>query len=484
MATRYPSNRDFEPQPGIRREQPRSARPGNSASARSRSAAPRSGGYAPRDDYRASAGRRPSGQRAPQGQRPRQGRPPQGRPQPGRRPPQRRRRNSGNRFYGLLAALAGILVVAVLVILLVKPFGRKPAPVATNVADSAPVQSANAGAADTNAGAAGASAFEGVEDLEETRTLDSYSSLNAALGDADADVGSLSAEDMAQVSDLSINTNLPSEWLNVLLLGTDERYLNDSARTDSMMICSINRNTGEVKLASIQRDLAIDFTGLVKKYPGTYRINAANYFGGPKLAMKVVNEKFGMNIQYYVVVNFFGFQRIAQQLGGIDIDITEDEMRLINQYAKHAWKVGKRAGIDISDLEYEVLTTYGQDTHLNGTQTLAYARIRKLDGGDYMRSERQRAVLGKLMEKVKTKNALEIATMATSMLDQVKTNLELNDIINTAMLVAGNGISGMKSMRLPVTGTYSEERRNDDAMLWDCDFATNAVQLYNFIYES
>ena len=85
----------------------------------------------------------------------------------------------------------------------------------------------------------------------------------------------------------------------------------------------------------------------------------------------------------------------------------------------------------------------------------------------------------------KNRNALEIATMATSMLDQVRTNLELNDVINTALLVAGSDVGNIKSFRLPVTGTYKEERREKGgAMLWDCDFATNAVQLYNFIYES
>ena len=62
----------------------------------------------------------------------------------------------------------------------------------------------------------------------------------------------------------------------------------------------------------------------------TYRINAANYFGGPNLAMRTVNEKFNMNIQSYVMVNFYGFQRIAERLGGIDIDISEEEMNSIN----------------------------------------------------------------------------------------------------------------------------------------------------------
>lgn len=493
MATRYPTNDPYEPKPGIRREQPRSARPGAAPSRSTAARRPADGRYASQGGYRSGTGQRSAAPRPQQGQRsagqrPQQGqqryagqRPQQGRrPQPSRRPPQRRRR-ANNRFYGLLAAVAGILVVLVLVFAVIKPFGRKKNPSAVDAANtraSAQVnEPADQGADDI---------FAGVEDVgTESQDLSSYSSLNDALGDSSANVGSLAEADMAQVSDLSINTSLPTDWLNVLLLGTDERTLSASARTDSMIICSINRNTGEVKLSSIQRDLAIDYTGLVKKYPGNYRINAANYFGGARLAMKVVNEKFGMNIQYYVMVNFFGFQRIAQQLGGVDIDITEEEMNLINKWARDAYYIAKDSNIDISDLQYEMLETYGENTHLNGTQTLAYARIRKSSGGDYMRAERQRMVLAKLASKVKNRNALEIATMATSMLDQVKTNLEVNDIINTALLVSGSDLNNIKSFRLPVAGTYTEERREKGgAMLWDCDFAANAVQLYNFIYET
>ena len=83
----------------------------------------------------------------------------------------------------------------------------------------------------------------------------------------------------------------------------------------------------------------------------------------------------------------------------------------------------------------------------------------------------------------KNLNALEIASLGASMIDQVRTNMEINDIINVAIVVAGNGIGGFETLQLPVNGTYKQETRNDEAMLYDCDFAANSTQLYNFIYE-
>lgn len=492
MATQYPSNRSPEIQPGISRrpaQRPPQSRAGygastgyrsggsrpagsRPASAGTRQGAPRyAGNSRPSGAYRQPASRQPA-QRAPQARRPQQGYS----AGPGRRPAPRRGRGPRRNYTGLVAALAAVLVLVV-VLVVVKPFDRGNDVVAANVNGDpgrAGVQSQGDGTLAQD------DAF--AQDGTVSQAAIDDGSLQQALADSEANVGSLSAADMAQVHDLSINTSLPSEWLNVLLLGTDERELSESARTDSMMICSINQNTGEVKLSSIQRDLAIEYTD-IGRYNGTYRINAANFFGGSKLAMKTVNEKFKMNIQYYVMVNFFGFQRIAEQLGGINIDISQEEMEQINVWALDAWKIAQAAGIDVSDVKYKKLKKYGENVHLNGTQTLAYARIRKLDGGDYARSERQRKVLAKLAEKVKDKNALEIASMASTMLGQVKTNMEINDIVNTALLVAGNGISNIKTLRLPVTGTYTEERRNDDAMLWDCDFDANATQLYNFIYE-
>ena len=158
-------------------------------------------------------------------------------------------------------------------------------------------------------------------------------------------------------------------------------------------------------------------------------------------------------------------------------------MNAINYWAKNAYKIAVKHGIDVSDVTYAKLETYGPNTHLNGTQALGYARIRKLNGGDYMRAERQRKVLGKLMEKTKTLTPMEIAALAVGMYDQVRTNIDVKEISSVALKVAGNGLMGFETMQLPVQRTFQQETRKGDSRLWDCDFQTNALQLYNFIYE-
>ena len=384
----------------------------------------------------------------------------------GRRQPPRYRKPQG-RFYAFIA-VAAVLIVAV-VLLVTRP-GRQPDVPVNNVVTptEAPAVAANAGFVD-----------EADPGQEEQTQYANVADMLAATGNQ---VEGLSEDKMVKVEGLNIKEGLPSEWLNVLLLGTDERVLSDSGRTDAMMICSINTTTGEVKLTSIMRDLGVTFKD-IGEFNGTYGINAANYFGGPKLAMRTVNELFDMNIQNYVMVNFFGFGKIAQRLGGVEVDITEEEMNIINKDIVTQFKVAYREGITDFDPEQKKLETYGPNTHLNGNQTLAYARIRHLDGGDYMRTTRQQTVLKKLLEKAKKLSAIDLAMLGTEMLPMIKTNMELEYILKIAGTVMGNGITNLETFRLPVNGTYKEEVRKEKSLLWDCDYVTNAVKLYDFIYE-
>lgn len=439
------------------------ARPQSGARPVSRNGAPRSG--APR-----SGSARPQGNRAPQGARPSGSRPPQG-----RRPAPRRRKRTQPRFFIIL----GVVIIALIVALILIFGGSKGNDPVQPMATPVPVTS-NAGMSNatintqTNVAAADPNAAASPEGA-------AHSTLQDWLADEDAEMEGLSAEEMVKVQDLSVNTSLPKDWTNILLLGTDQRTLNESCRTDAMIICSINPSTGEVKLTSIMRDLAVKFDNL-GKYNGTYRINAANYFGGPELAIKTVNECFDMNIEHYVMVNFFGFQKIAQALGGIEVNISEEEMNHINHNAvEQAW-AAHNAGINESDQINEYLTTYGENTHLNGRQTLAYARIRKIDS-DFSRADRQRTVLVKLLEKLKSKSAAEIIALAGSMSDSVATNMNINDIIEVALQVIQSGISNVDMLRLPLNKTYTQERRNEQEMFYDCDWKTNSLELYNFIYE-
>jgi LCP family protein required for cell wall assembly len=308
-------------------------------------------------------------------------------------------------------------------------------------------------------------------------------SLSERLGNQDAVIAGLSEDEMVNVEDLNITSGLDENWMNILLLGSDARSLDETSRTDTMIICSVNTNTGEVKLTSIMRDMAVDFTD-IGQYNGTYRINAANFFGGPELAMKTVNELFGMNIQYYAMVDFTSFSIIAEKLGGIDLTITEAEMEQINKNALQQAKVAYKAGIDETELAATNvwLETYGENTHLNGRQVLAYARIRKIDS-DFSRAERQRTVLIALLDKVKTKNMLEVMGLSTDLFGYVRTNLSMDKLLAVATTVMKTDLSTIEQFRLPINNSYKQETRNEQSMLYDTDWQTNTNELYNFIYQ-
>ncbi|MBO7385253.1 MAG: LCP family protein [Clostridia bacterium] len=316
-------------------------------------------------------------------------------------------------------------------------------------------------------------------------TDNQYDDLGSLFSDLtdDGPADGLSEKDgnSVRVEDLALTQGLDDKWLNVLLLGADLRVPGEPCRTDTMMICSVNRETGEIKLTSIMRDTAVQIKGR------TVRINSAYFFGGAELAMRTVNQYFGMNIQYYAFVDFAGFAAIAEKLGGVEMNITEGEMGQINHNVKEQYWLQvkhKRMEYAAAEAEYYAteLKTYGTNVHLNGMQTLGYARIRKLDS-DYERARRQRKVLNTLLVKMKGTSLSNIMILVSSSLDSFQTNLNLNTIVELGALVLNReGFEGAEEMRLPKQGTYKEERRNDEAMLYDMDVEENTKELHQFIY--
>ena len=411
-----------------------------------------------------SAARRP----APSGARPSGSRPSGG--SGSRRPaPRRGGKHASGRFFVFLGIVAVVIVAVVLLIW--QPWAATPA-VNDQTADA--TQPPIAPVAD--------STQTDQTQAENTAAPDNATALSEMLGSEGSDIQGLSEEEMVQVSDLSVNTSLSPEWQNILLLGVDQRTPNESCRSDTMIICSINTQTSEVKLTSLMRDIAVDYTDLGSNN-GTYRLNAANYFGGPELTMKTINELLGMNIEKYVMVNFTGFTQICEALGGIEIDITEEEMEQININSWNQYQIGLNNGWDESNLEStnEALTEYGENTHLNGRQALAYARIRKIDS-DWERTNRQRKVLVAMMEKLEGTSAMELLQLGMTLQQYVETNMTLDEIVSTAERVLNSGLSGAETMVIPVTDTYTQETRNGQSMFYDVDWVTNTRELQNFIY--
>ena len=424
-----------------------------------------------------SSGARPTGSR-PAGYGASGSRPSGARPAGGsRRTPPRRGKRPNGRFYVFLGIL--LVVIVAVVLLIWRPWASGDDPSVSAFVAPTPVV----------AGATAAPAMApSVPDAQQAQGDDAQaqtaSPLSELLGSEDTNITGLTEDQMVDVTDLSINTGLSPEWMNILLLGVDQRVQGESCRSDTMIICSINTETSEVKLTSLMRDMAVEFDDLGANN-GTYRLNAANYFGGPELTMKTINELLGLNIEKYVMVNFTGFTQICEALGGIEMDITEAEKEQINLNVWSQLQIAYENGWDESNLTdangYLGPNDYGENIHLNGRQALAYARIRKIDS-DWERTNRQRKVLVAMMDKMRGTNMLQLLQLGGSLMQYVETNMTLEEIISIADKVLNSGLEGAETMAVPVTDTYVQETRNNQSMFYDVDWTTNAREVQNFIY--
>ena len=197
--------------------------------------------------------------------------------------------------------------------------------------------------------------------------------------------------DMDQVAineDLSSETmDAMSDYRTVALFGLDNRTNNSlsKGRSDVIMLANINNDTKEVKLVSVYRDTYLDTgDGIFQK------CNAAYAKGGPEQAISMLNVNLDLNITDYVTVDFNSIIECVDLLGGVDMEITDDEASLMTGYIRELNELtGNKA---------ENLTQGGTYT-LNGVQACAYARIRYGGGDDYRRTERQRTVLTAMVKK-------------------------------------------------------------------------------------
>ena len=207
-------------------------------------------------------------------------------------------------------------------------------------------------------------------------------------------------------------------YQNIALFGVDSReqdLLSGDNRSDTIMICSINKKTGETRLVSVYRDTLLNIGG------GDYRkCNAAYAFGGPQQAVAMLNSNLDLNITDFVTVGFEGLAETIDALGGIDLEITEEEMEYMNSY--------------MDDMYYEIGTEYDEVTdwgmqHLSGIQATAYCRIRYTAGDDFRRAERQRTVLMLTMEKARKANPLRLAAAAGAVMGRTATSLSSGELM-------------------------------------------------------
>jgi LCP family protein required for cell wall assembly len=257
-----------------------------------------------------------------------------------------------------------------------------------------------------------------------------------------------------------IALELDDDLVNVLLIGTDYRASEKAFRTDTLIIVSINKKTGDVTMLSIPRDLYVYVpTWGMQRINKAYADGEASGYagGGPGLLKQTILYNLGVPIHYYALVNFSGFRQIVDTVGGIDVAVNCQ----VVEYKIKDWS------LDESDpASYELYTQPVGVTHMDGDIALWYARARPV-GGDFFRSYRQRQVLRALYHKAMALNMIpQIPDLYAGFNDIVETDMGLWDIMPLTPLAAQMDDARLRSLHIgPNQTTFWVTPKGDDVLL-------------------
>lgn len=270
---------------------------------------------------------------------------------------------------------------------------------------------------------------------------------------------------------LSISSEVEHEdgYTNIALFGLDSREgdLGKGNRSDTIMIASLNNKTKEVKLVSVYRDT------LLQLDDGSYnKANAAYSFYGPEGAISMINKNLDMNIEKYITVNFNALVDVIDAVGGLDIQMTAEEVVHMNNYCVETSEV---TGRDYTKIEPEVAGTY----HLNGVQAVSYSRIRYTAGGDFERTSRQRHVLELIAEKAQSTSLSTINKIIDKVLPQISTNFTLTEMVSYAADFSSYKLGD--SMGFPADNTTDMLNEVGSVVIPDT-LTSNVMQVHQFLF--
>lgn len=252
---------------------------------------------------------------------------------------------------------------------------------------------------------------------------------------------------------------------NILLIGIDARNADEDSRSDTMMLVTIDNTNGQIKLTSFLRDSYVEIAG--KNW--NEKLNAAYFRGGVQMLVDTLELNFKVDIPYYMLVNFEIFTTIVDELGGINVDVTQRESDYV--------ATSKKPNIPVE-------IPAGEDILLNGEQALWYARIRKLDS-DFMRTQRQRKVITAMVDKALTKDLGELISLAETVAPLVKTNLTSDEILDLGMGALKDQAFAYDIVQhqVPEDGTWSSRNISNVGSSLVMDMDKNIELLHSFLSE-
>lgn len=260
-------------------------------------------------------------------------------------------------------------------------------------------------------------------------------------------------------------------YMNIALFGLDaekESQLYKNSRSDSTMIASINLDTGDIKLVSVYRDTYLNIG--TDEYE---KCNAAYSYGGAEQAVKMLNMNLDMDITNFVAVGYKGLGEVIDGLGGIYLEVDEEELKHINNY---------QIGVShVLDCEYQPVTQTGLQL-LNGLQATAYCRIRQTAGSDFQRTARQREVLKAIEQQAKSTDFDTLSKVFADTIDDIYTSLYEKDILALLKNIGDFRISeeaGFPAESLRTTASLGAT----GSCVIPLDLEKNVIWLHHFLFE-
>jgi LCP family protein required for cell wall assembly len=242
--------------------------------------------------------------------------------------------------------------------------------------------------------------------------------------------------------------------VNILLIGQDKRPGEENARSDSMIIATVNKNSNSIKLTSLMRDMYVRIPGYANN-----KINSAYAFGGMDLLTETVEENFLIAIDGCIEVDFSRFEKIIDKISGIEIELNKYEA-----YYLSSSSLRLKEGINI----------------LTGKTALEYARIRYIGNDDYERTERQRNVLVAVYDKLKDSDIKTLLELADDILPMVTTNLTKSQILSLVTNIFFMDISDIETYRIPADGKFVPTTIQEMSVLVP-DISENRLLLKEYI---
>ena len=308
--------------------------------------------------------------------------------------------------------------------------------------------------------------YNRMEYVDQDTTLSPEEAASVALQDAETinpdDEDLLDQDDVEVKDEYVFHEGQGDHILNIMLVGQDAREGENVQRSDTMMLVTFNLKTRTITLTSLMRDQYVKIPGY-----GSTKLNHAYQYGGMSLMNETLYNHFGIEVDGNFEVDFTGFEKIIDLLGGVEIDLTKKEVDYLKEKGFKNVTVGKNI--------------------LEGESALWYARLRSIDN-DYARAERQRNVMMSLFEAYKELNYAQMLSLLHEILPFLRTNMTMAEITGYALdlypMISG---ATVETLRIPADGTFKGGfvKVSEGLKLWcqyDIDFEANR-ELLKEIFE-